>query len=100
MTPPVECFNRNCDVIGHIMWQPGWKNGKILDLCFSETEPRKKVETCHLTSIPHGNKGDLFLFCHWCLLYDVIIADVDATFDQYESFGVSSRDKWSTENNW
>ena len=31
-TTHVECFNHNYDVIGHVVWQPCWKNGKTLDL--------------------------------------------------------------------
>ena len=27
-TTYVECFNDNYDVIGHVVWQPCWKNGK------------------------------------------------------------------------
>ena len=29
-------------LIGCMVWQPCWKNGKTLDLCISETAPRKK----------------------------------------------------------
>ena len=31
-TTHVECFNDNYDIIGHVVWQPCWKNGKTLDL--------------------------------------------------------------------
>ena len=31
-TTHVECLNHNYDVIGHMVWQSCWKNGKNLDL--------------------------------------------------------------------
>ena len=40
-TTHVECSNDNYDIIGHMVWQPCWKNGKTLDLCISETAQRK-----------------------------------------------------------
>ena len=27
-TTHVECFNVNCDMTGHVMWQPCWKKGE------------------------------------------------------------------------
>uniref|UniRef100_A0A8C4Q0P0 Reverse transcriptase domain-containing protein n=1 Tax=Eptatretus burgeri TaxID=7764 RepID=A0A8C4Q0P0_EPTBU len=33
-TNHVECFRVNYDVIGHVVWQPCWKNGKPLNLYF------------------------------------------------------------------
>ena len=32
-TSHVECLNDKYDVIGDVVWQPYWKNGKNLDLC-------------------------------------------------------------------
>ena len=32
VTTHVECCNDNYDVIGHVVCQPCWKNGKTLDL--------------------------------------------------------------------
>ena len=77
-TPHVESVNDNYDVIGHIVWQPCWKKGKTLDLCISETAPRKKIESWHMASTPHG-EWMMFFFnvCHKCLHYDVIIAYVE-----------------------
>ena len=45
-TTHVECFSDNYDVIGHLLSQPCWKNGKTLHLCISETTPRKKLKLC------------------------------------------------------
>jgi len=36
-----DCFNDNYVVIGPVVWQPSWKNGKTLDFCISETTPWK-----------------------------------------------------------
>ena len=35
-TTHVECFIHLYDVIGYVVWQTYWKNGKKLDLCISE----------------------------------------------------------------
>ena len=59
-----ECFNYNSDIIGHVVWQPCWKNGKHLDWCISETETWKKNETWHIASAPDWKEV-------W-FLYDVI----------------------------
>ena len=45
----VERFNDNYDVIGHVVCQPCWKNGKTLGLCTKEN-----IETWHTASTPHG----------------------------------------------
>ena len=57
-TTHAECFNDNYDVIGHVAWQPCWRKGKKLDLCISETTPRKKLEfgTWHVLLL--GNECD------------------------------------------
>ena len=47
LTTHVECYNDNHDVIGHVVWQPCWKNGKTLDLYISETSPRKNWNLAH-----------------------------------------------------
>ena len=56
----MECFNDNFDVIGHVVWQPYWKNGKTLDFV-PETSPRKNLEW-HIARTPRGE----------CDFYDVI----------------------------
>ena len=43
-TTHVECSNDEYDIICHMVLQPYWKNGKKLDLFFSETAPRKKLK--------------------------------------------------------
>ena len=72
----VECFNDNYDVIGHLVWQPCWKNRKNLDLCISETAPKKKLKLGKWQVPLPWNKCD-FWRCHRCLPYDVIIAYVE-----------------------
>ena len=54
VTTHAECYIDNYDIIGHVVWQPCWKNRKTMDLCISETTPRKKIETWHMPSTPHG----------------------------------------------
>ena len=61
-TTHAECFNDNYDVIGHVVWHPYWKNGKTLDLCISDTAPRKKLKLSTWQVILMGNKCDFFKF--------------------------------------
>ena len=60
-TTYVECFNDNYDIIGHVVWQPCWKNRKTLDLCVSETTPRTKLKLGTQQVLLMENKSDFFL---------------------------------------
>ena len=59
-TTHVECFNDNYDVIGHVLWQPRWKNQKLLDLSISEIAPRKKLKLGTWQALLMRNRCDLF----------------------------------------
>ena len=76
-TPFVECCIEHYDVISHVGWQPCWKTEKLWSsVCISETAPRKKFKLGTEQVLLFGNEGD-FLWCHKCLHYDVIIANVE-----------------------
>ena len=56
----VACFNDKYNVIGHVVWQPYWKNGKTLTLCFSETAKRKKLKLGTKQVLLMGNECDFY----------------------------------------
>ena len=58
-TTHVECLNDNYDVIGYVVWQPYCKNGKTLDLCISETAPRKNLKL-GTSQVPSWGMSDFF----------------------------------------
>ena len=69
-TPQVEWFNYNYDVIGHVVWQPYWKNFGPLYLW---NRTNKKIETWHVQLMVN----EWFFLCHRYPHYDVIIAYVE-----------------------
>ena len=53
VTTHAENFNHNYDVISHVVWQPYWKNGKILEL-YHWNRNKEKIETWHTAISLHG----------------------------------------------
>ena len=58
-----KCCHGNDDVIGHVVWQPCWKDGKIwtsVSLEISLNRTKVKIETWKIASTPHGEWVWLF----------------------------------------
>jgi len=81
--------------MGRVMWQPCsmlGKKGKALDLCISETTPRKKFKLTTWQVLHLGNKGDFFFMMSLVFVVTLWLHTNNATSDQHENFWGSS---WS-----